>query len=169
MSIFSAIGRLFKKVWAAIKKILKKFWPIILIILVIVICIYFPGFFTMAWGYLSSLFATIGGWITTAWTALAGWVSGALNWAGAAVSSLGWGEWLKLAAGVAIVANPGGVIGGIADAIVGIAKAIPWYVWAAGATALYFWLSPSSSKEDEATKVVIRQQREITPYGQRFT
>lgn len=153
MSILSKIGSLLKKLWDGLVKLIKKFWPIILLIIIIVISIYFPAFWTVAWQYISTFFATVGGWIGSAASAVGSWASGALDWAGAKFSSMGIADALKLAAGVAIVADPEAVLDGVGDVLSSIASSIPGWVWLVGGGVLLFWLLPSRDKSDT---VVIR-------------
>lgn len=153
MSLFSSIGKFFKKIIDAILKFLKKFWWVIVIILII-LAVFFPYVLPAIWSFLQTAWATVGGWISTAWGAISSWAGTAWSAAQGWVAEASFSDVLKLAAGAAVLIDPEGVVGGIGDAIADIAKAIPTPVWLVGGGILAFWLLGGRKKS--SSEVVIK-------------
>lgn len=175
MSIFSAIGKLFKKIWAAIMKMLKWLLPIIIIILVI-IAIFFPYLLPVIWGWVATAWTAVSTAATAAWGAVSSWVATGWQWlttaasaiwnAGGEVASTAWSaasEWvaeaslsdvLKLATGAAVILNPegvgsaiGNIVEGAAEAVGKVLKAVGPLGWAAIAAGVYFFFIRDDEKE----------------------
>lgn len=167
MSLFSSIGKFFKKLLDALLKLLKWLLPILIIVL-IVIAIFFPYLLPVIWA-----------WVGAAWTAAAGWVATAWSWISAGASFL-WKaatEWvaeasfadvLKLATGAAVILNPEGVAdaaGGLLETIVDavgpvVSAALPWLI--AGAAAYFIFTSDSG--DEERTVYIERGSDDATTY-----
>lgn len=153
MSLFSSIGKFFKKIFDAILKFLKKFWWVIVIILII-LAVFFPYVLPAIWSFLQTAWATVGGWISTAWGAISSWAGSAWTAAQGWVAEASFSDVLKLAAGAAVLIDPEGVVGGIGDVIADVAKAIPSSVWLIGGGVLAFWLL--SGRKSKSNEIVVK-------------
>ena len=112
MSIFSAIGKLFKFLLNLLKKICKNVWvilAIVAIVLLVYFCIPCAAFLLQMWGYLLSGLSAAWGYVVAAGSALWTWFSG-----------LSFGEVLKLGMGAALLIDPKGTISGIGNAVGGV-------------------------------------------------
>lgn len=143
MSLFSSIGKFFKKIFDAILKFLKKFWWVIVIILII-LAVFFPAVLPAIMTFLKTAWATVGGWISTAWGAISSWGGKAWTAAQGWVAEASFSDVLKLAAGAAVLIDPEGVVGGVGSAISKVVKSIPKAVWLVGGGVLAFWLLKGS-------------------------
>lgn len=160
MSLFSSIGKFFKKLLDALIKLLKWLLPI-LIIALIVIAIFFPYLLPVIWAWVGTAWTAVSGWVATAW----GWISSGASflWKAATewVAEASFADVLKLAAGAAVILNPEGVAdaaGGLLETVVDavapiVSTALPWLI--AGAVAYFVFTSDGG--EDEKIVYVDRR------------
>lgn len=151
---------MFSSLMKWIKKILKWLIPL-LVIIFIVIAVFFPAFIPVIMGWLSTAFTTVGGWLSTAWSALGSLASSAWGSVSSWVATASIGDVLKMAAGIAIIADPEGsaaavgtLIGATGDLVSDVVGAIPSSVWLMGAGILAFWLF-NSSRGGQGSVVVV--------------
>lgn len=158
MSVLSWLVDLVKGIIGTIMNFLQKH-GIALLIVALIVAVFVPGAFAAVGAYISSAWVSVTGWVASGWASLATWAGGALTGVADWASSIGWGTFLKLATGAAILLDPKGAasaLGSLAKTAASVASSVvrPFMPWILGGLGLYLL---TKSKSNGGTTVVTSQ------------